>query len=108
MLDEWWDTDEYRKRFVPYHTARIALLYEWCSTCPTENMTRFMNLMLSWYDLGEALDREYRFRMENGYPTDEIEEAIGWYTECSAILAERFHEHHAERLVPSVGHPVSG
>jgi hypothetical protein len=84
MLEEWWDTEEYRKRFVPYYQKRAALLLEWYLTCPKHRA----NILQSWYDLGEQLEREYQFRMENGYDTREIEEDIAFYQECSKILRE--------------------
>jgi hypothetical protein len=94
MLEEWWDTEEYRKRFVPYYQKQAALLLEWYLTCPK----RRANILQSWYDLGEALEREYRFRIENGYDTKDIEEDIAFYQECSKILKE-WVEHGVEGAV---------
>ena len=84
MLDDWWDTEEYRKRFVPYYQKQAELLLEWYQTRPKHRA----NILQSWYDLGEQLEREYRFRLENGYDTKEIEADIAFYQECSRILQE--------------------
>jgi len=84
MLEEWWDTEEYRKRFVPYYQKQAELLLEWYQTRPKHRK----NILQSWYDLGEAIDREYQFRVKNGYDTREIEEDIAFYNECSCILQE--------------------
>jgi DNA-binding SARP family transcriptional activator len=84
MLDDWWDTEEYRKRFVPYYQKQAELLLEWYLTRPKHRV----NILQSWYDLGEQLEREYRFRMENGYDTKDIEKDIAFYQECSKILQE--------------------
>ena len=84
MLEEWWDTEEYRKRFVPYYQMRAALLLEWYQTRPKHRK----NILQSWYDLGEDLDREYQFRVKNGYDTKDIEEDIAFHNECSRILQE--------------------
>ena len=84
MLDDWWDTEEYRKRFVPYHEMIMAQLLEYYLTHPKWRA----NILQSWYDRGKVLEREYQFRMENGYDTKEIERAIAFYQECSRILQE--------------------
>jgi len=84
MRDDWWDTEEYRKRFVPYYQKRAELLLEWYQTRPKHRK----NILQSWYDLGEVLDREYQFRVKNGYDTREIEADIAFYQECSKILRE--------------------
>jgi len=84
MHDDWWDTEEYRKRFVPYYQMRTARLLEHYRFQPKHRA----NILQSWYDLGEELEREYRFRVENGYDTKEIEEDIAFYHECSKILRE--------------------
>jgi len=84
MLDDWWDTEEYRKRFVPYYQKQAELLLELYRTRPKHRK----NILQSWYDLGEQLDREYQFRVKNGYDTREIEEDIAFYQECSKILQE--------------------
>ena len=94
MLDDWWDTEEYRKRFVPYYQHRAAMLLEHYLTCPKWRA----NILQSWYDLGEQLDREYRFRLNNGYDTKDIEEDIAYYNECAKILQE-WVEHGVERAV---------
>jgi len=57
MLDEWWDTEEYRKRFVPYHEKIAKLLLEYYLTRPK----RRKKILQSWYDLGEVLEREIGF-----------------------------------------------
>jgi len=94
MLDDWWDTEEYRKRFVPYYQMRAALLLEWYQTRPKHRK----NILQSWYGLGEQLDREYQFRVKNGYDTKEIEQSIAFYQECSRILQE-WVEHGVEGAV---------
>ena len=83
MLEELWDTEAYRKRFVPYYQMRAALLLEWYQTHPKHRK----NILQSWYDLGEVLDREYQFRVKNGYDTDEIERCIEYYNQGCAIIA---------------------
>ena len=98
MLEEWWDTEEYRKRFVPYRQKLAALLLEYYLTCPQWRA----NILQSFYDLGEQLEREYRFRIENGYDTKEIEADIAYYQECAKILRE-WVEHGTERSVPDTG-----
>jgi len=94
MLDEWWDTREYRKRFVPYYQMRAALLLEYYLTRPKHRA----NILQSWYALGEDIDREYQFRIANGYDTRAIEEDIAFYHECSKILQE-WVEHGVEGTV---------
>ena len=84
MLEKWWDTEEYRKRFVPHYQMCAKLLLEYYQTRPKWRA----NILQSWYDLGEDIDREYQFRVKNGYDTREIEEDIAFYNECSKILQE--------------------
>ena len=98
MLEEWWDTEEYRKRFVPPYQMRAALLLEWYQTRPKQRK----NILQSFYDLGESIEREYRFRVENGYDTKDIEEDIAYYNECAEILRE-WVEHGVEGAVPDTG-----
>jgi len=83
MLDDWWDTEEYRKRFVPYYQKQAELLLEWYLTRPKHRK----NILQSWYDLGEDIDREYQFRVKNGYDTDEIERCIEYYNQGCAVIA---------------------
>ena len=94
MLEEWWDTKEYRKRFVPYHEVIMARLLEDYLTRPEWRA----NILQSWYDRGEVLDREYRFRIENGYDTKDIEKSIALYHEYSCIL-QKWVEHGVEGAV---------
>jgi hypothetical protein len=98
MLDDWWDTEEYQKQFVPYHEIIMAHLLECYLTRPQWRA----NILQSWYDRGEVLDREYRFHIENGYNTKEIERSIALYREYSEILREWI-EHGTERAVPDTG-----
>jgi hypothetical protein len=94
MRDDWWDTEAYRKRFVPYYQKRAALLLEWYQTRPKHRA----NILQSFHDLGEQLEREYRFRIENGYDTKDIEADIAYYNECAKILQE-WVEHGVEGAV---------
>jgi hypothetical protein len=84
MSKYWWDTEEYRKRFVPYYQCRARQLLDWYIMYPQ----RRANIIQAWHTLGEDIEREYRFRVENGYDTEEIEEDIAYYHECSKILQE--------------------
>jgi hypothetical protein len=95
MSNDWWDTEEYRKRFVPYYQSRARSLLDWYIMYPH----RRANIIQAWYTLGEDIERAYRFRLENGYDTKEIEEDIAFYHECSKILQEWI-EHGVERTVP--------
>ena len=94
MLDDWWDTKEYRKRFVPYYQKRAAMLLECDLFRPNERA----NILRSWHTLGEDLDRAYQLRVENGYSTEDIEEDIAFYQKCSKILQEWIN-HGVERAV---------
>jgi hypothetical protein len=84
MLEEWWDTEAYRKRFVPYYQMRAARLLEYYLTRPKQRK----KILQSWYALGEDIDRDYQRRIENGYTTEDIEADIAFYHECSKILQE--------------------
>jgi hypothetical protein len=95
MLEEWWDTKEYQKRFVPYYQVRTARLLEHYRFRPNQRV----NILLSWYALGEDLEREYQRRIENGYDTEDIEADIAFYRECSEILQE-WVENGVEGAVP--------
>ena len=95
MLEEWWDTEEYRKRFVPYYQKRAAMLLEYYLFRPSERA----NILQSWHTLGEDLDRAYQLRVGNGYNTEDIEEDIAFYHECAKILQE-WVEHGARGTVP--------
>jgi len=96
MLEEWWDTEEYQKQFVPYHETIMVHLLEDYLTRPKWRA----NILQSWYDRGEVLDREYRFRIENRYDTKDIEKSIALYHEYSKILQE-WVEHGVEGAVPN-------
>ena len=83
MRDDWWDTEAYWKRFVPYYQMLAALLLEWYQTRPKHRK----NILQSWYNLGEDIDREYQFRVRNGYDTDEIEQCIEYYNQGCEVIA---------------------
>jgi hypothetical protein len=94
MLEEYWDTEEYQERHVPYYQIRTALLLEYYLFRPKQRK----KILQSWYILGEDIDREYQFRIKNGYDTKEIEADIAFYNECSRILQE-WVEHGVEGAV---------